>query len=160
MSLWTIIIPLAAIVVPIINDFYKRFYPDVETQKRHLRTAANWTISLVSICASVWILVDLYRQPLPTSGKQTANIAVKASLAIGAILYVTVSQLLFRLIVVLERHVQASKDHAGFTADLLQAVGAHHEALVILATADGLTKEQQGTLKKILLAVGENQKHN
>ncbi|WP_188553360.1 hypothetical protein [Edaphobacter dinghuensis] len=160
MPTWTIFIGIAAFVVPLSERFYTRFYPEPETQKRHLKTAARWIIDSTSVIASVWVLISIFREPMPSTGQQVASIAFKASLGVGALMFIASAHLLRALLYVVREHIQVSKKQEEYISDLLDTVAAHERALSGIVMSIAFTEEQRAIVATAFLDSNKDQRHN
>jgi len=172
MPLWSIFIPIAALVVPLAERFYTRFYPEPETQKRHLKTAARWVIDCGAIGISVWGLIQLSHEPMPTTTKQVLAIAIAVSITVGNIVFLLSSRLFRSVLRLMRDHVGLTAEvarqqfdhtaevarqqfdhttkHLDATSRILQILRVHEEVLMLIAASDTLALEEKEEMVKIL----------
>jgi len=160
---WLLPIAVSLLIasVAIAERFYVRFYPEIETQKRHLKTAARWVTDCGAIGISVWSLIQISHGPMPTTTRQIVAIAIAVSITVGNIVFLLSSRLLRSVLRLMRDHVDHTAEvatqqfdhttkHIDMTSRILQIIRGHEEVLMLIAASDRLALAEKEEMVKIL----------
>ena len=147
MPFWVpIVVTIAAFTVPLAERFYVRFYPDVDTQKRHLKKLAVWAFNIFSEAFQIWNLYQISREPMPTTPTGVIRIAINASIV------VVLPFFLFAL-EGFSRMLEIQRLHLDNTYDVIGVLKHHEKALSIISKT--LPQDFEGAVSKQLDAANQ-----
>ena len=122
--------PIFILTANLAAQFYFKWVPDINDQKRHLRTGGWWALDIVSVGSLFGILYNLAGTEGPVTHGFVVAVAVTASLCVLSIVVIGIRRSASRLL----RISESSARHLGLTMGLC-------DALIILTDAVDLPIE-------------------
>jgi hypothetical protein len=132
----SITVPLVILFVNIAAQFYFRWVPNIEDQKRHLKTIGSRFMDVISFVAVAYWLYGLTRRGEPV----TPWFVVEVSLAATCLCFVVVMNVVLRLVDLTSDHVRR----------LISLAWMYREALVRIGKDPALSAETVRELEVIL----------
>ena len=146
-------------IVTLFERFYTRLTPDIEAQKRHLRTVGIWTLYVVTIGFQLFTIVGEMRTSPPVTSQLVFRIALEAAaLAFNCSLLVDVvlMRLSIRFMDINKRHAEAFGTHLRFTGEHIEQTSRMREALALVALNSPKLPEE--IKKRVIDLLGEDRK--
>lgn len=150
-----ILVPFIIASVTIAAQFYFKWVPNVEEQKRHVRMATSWLADILLVLASIWWLWRFTKH----QGPVTPGFVVEVSLAGENLGFVVILVAANRFISgkTFRRFMDGIRGHLGLTernidhtGRLIEIAKVHSDALLILANDLQLSPNAAKALQEIL----------
>ncbi|HEX3570981.1 MAG TPA: hypothetical protein VHU44_09165 [Acidobacteriaceae bacterium] len=148
MSPW---VPVSMAAVSIAAGFYRDWVPDVQQQKKHVRSLLNWVINVGLFGWNAWNLYDLMKSERPLTHTFVFEIAASASvlgLLAAMIGLSALADLFGRSLDVQSRQIDIAKSHWEVTKKL-------YDAVVTLSQAATLPVEDRERIAGLLRELDE-----
>jgi hypothetical protein len=148
-------LPVVAILVGLVGvaeRFYARFYPDAETQKRHLKLVGVVVLNIVATAAQIWALWDIFHRPMPTRTPQLVLLIVEVGFYVSILctlaLFAFMDNVISQIIDLFKGQNQIIKGQMNISKEVIELIRLHNNALRIVSTI--VEPEVRAALIKIL----------
>jgi hypothetical protein len=138
-----------AAIANVAERIYSRFYPEPDTQKKHFKTVLSWALIIVALATQIWIIVDLFWDPFPTTSPKLAFFVLRACFATAFIFFAVLGQVVLYF---LGRMLDVNAGMIGIQGDVINILRVHKDSLTMLLNVSDLPRQDAELLTKALEA--------
>ena len=153
-------VPFVIAFTSLAAQFYFKWVPDVEEQKRHLRQARTWAADILGLALQAASLYALLQGKGPVTRGFVVGAALTVSCSFVCVLLIVFRRwflegFMERFLHNFERLMDQTGQHISVTGRHIEVTEQHKRALQLIATDPNLSRETVRELRAILLPPGD-----
>lgn len=150
-----VLVPLTILCATLTANFYFKWVPDVEEQKRHLRAMGGWLIDILALVSSCFWLYGFTQRKAAVTPGFVVEVSLAAVCLCSVVLLVLAERILSsktcrKIFEVLTGHLSVTTQSVDALGTLAMIAERHTQALARIAEDSRLSRATQDALQEIL----------